>query len=166
MEVETLPTPIPRETMSWEVDARPDTSREVEVALVVVELVMLVDAREVTPVTDSAPVIWVSPCIWTLFDVVVATPIPRPPVIYVEPATDRSCAGEVVPMPRLPALVNRPASVKMPDRSVENARSPFPVVKFWVRMPTIAAVEVPFVTSFALKVRREAVEVADARLER
>ena len=33
-----MPTPIPRETMSWEVDARPDTSREVEVAFVLVAL--------------------------------------------------------------------------------------------------------------------------------
>ncbi len=53
---------MPRETMSWEVEANPDTSREVVVALVVVELATLVDARDVMPVTDSAPVIWTSPC--------------------------------------------------------------------------------------------------------
>ena len=69
-------------------------------------------------------------------------------------------------MPRLPDEVKRAASVRVPLFRVEKARSPLPVLKFWVRMPVIAAVEVALVMSLALKVRREAVEVADARLER
>ena len=69
-------------------------------------------------------------------------------------------------MPRFPALVNLPASVKMPDLSVEKARSPFPVVKFCVKIPVMAAVEVAFTRSLVRNESRDADEVADARLER
>ena len=38
--------------------------------------------------------------------------------------------GVVVPRPRLPAEVMRPASVRVPAFRVENASAPLPVVKF------------------------------------
>ena len=91
------------------------------------------------------------------------------------PATWRSQLGVVVPMPTEPVSSMRMASVKPPARSVEKARFPFPVLKFWVRMLVMAAVVVPFVSmppegvvepASVLKERREAVEVAEARFER
>ena len=69
-------------------------------------------------------------------------------------------------MPILPDEVNRAASVRVPLCRVEKLRSPLPVLKFWVRMLVMAPVLVALVMSLALKVRREAVDVADARLER
>ena len=120
VEVDTFPTPMPRETMSWEVDARPDTSRDVVVEFVVVELMVLVLPNEVTPPTDKAPEIWTSPCTWRFLDVVVATPTPSPPVRYVLPAMERNCAGEDVPMPTFPpfSIVNA-AGVDVAYASVE-----------------------------------------------
>ena len=78
-------------------------------------------------------------------------------------------------MPTEPVSNMRMASVRVPARSVEKARFPFPVLKFWVRMLVRAAVVVPFVSippegvvepASVLKERREAVEVAEARFER
>jgi len=69
-------------------------------------------------------------------------------------------------MPTLPLLSILIASVKEPLLNVEKAKSPFPVVQFWVRIEVMAAVEVPVapLMSWALKVNLEAVEVAEARL--
>jgi len=83
-------------------------------------------------------------------------------------ASVRRRFGVVVPIPTLPVSIMRNASVSVPARSVENARSPFPVKKFCWRIPVIADVVVPVLltVSCVLKERREAVEVAEARLER
>ena len=92
--------------------------------------------------------------------------MPSPPVIYKSPATESSWAGEVDPIPTKPASVIRMASVIVPERMVENARSDLAVLKFWVRIEVMYAVLVALITSLARKVRREAVEVAESRLER
>ena len=67
-----------------------------------------------------------------------------------------------------PVSKMRIASVSAPERRVEKARSPFPVRKFCWRIPVIAEVVVPvlLMMSWVLKERRDAVEVALARLER
>ena len=72
----------------------------------------------------------------------------------------------MVPTPKYPAFVNLPASVRAPAFSTENAKSPFPPVKFCWSIDVMEAVEVPvlFVKSCALNVRRDAVDVALARL--
>lgn len=74
--------------------------------------------------------------------------------------------GEVVPIPSLPALSIRIASVRRPRRSVEKTIELVPVLKFWPRKAEMAPVEVAlFVTSLALKVKRDPVEVADCWFE-
>ena len=50
--------------------------------------------------------------------------------------------GVVVPIPRFPVSANLPASVKSPDLKVEKSKSPFPVLKFWVRREGMAEVVV------------------------
>src|SRR3989344_1530832 len=55
---------------------------------------------------------------------------------------ERAVPGEVVPIPRLPVSANLPASVRSPDLKVEKSKSPFPVLKFWVRSEVMAGVEV------------------------
>src|SRR3989338_9784370 len=53
------------------------------------------------PATLRSPPIYASPEVSSTPSVVVALPIPKPPVRYESPATERSWAGEVVPMPKL-----------------------------------------------------------------
>ena len=55
---------------------------------------------------------------------------------------ERAVPGVVVPIPRLPVSANLPASVRSPDLKVENSKSPFPVLKFWVRREVMAEVVV------------------------
>ena len=70
--------------------------------------------------------------------VVVAMPTPKPPDVPPavgaptnrEPPMERAWAGEVVATPTLPVSKILMASVKNPDLKVENARLPFPVLKF------------------------------------
>jgi len=69
-------------------------------------------------------------------------------------------------MPTFPVSEILIASVIVPDLIVEKASSPLAVSKFWVRIEVMAAVEVALVRSFALNVNLEAVEVAEAKLER
>lgn len=49
------------------------------------------------------------------------------PKIYTLPCTANVADGLVVPTPKFPALVSRAPSVRVPDRRVAKARSPFPV---------------------------------------
>ena len=85
--------------------------------------------------------------------------------IIAVPVISNCWLGVVVPMPTLPLSVILIASVKAPLLKVEKAKSPFPVVQFWVRIPVMAAVEVeePRISE-VLKVNLEAVEVAEAKL--
>ena len=70
--------------------------------------------------------------------VVVAIPTPSPPDVppavpapmKAEPPTDRAWTGDVVAIPTFPVSKILMASVKNPDLKVENARLPFPVLKF------------------------------------
>ena len=66
----------------------------------------------------------------------------RLPEMRPDPCTERVAAGLVVPMPKLPILLKRAASLNAPPFKTENARAPVPVKKFWVRMLVSAAVVV------------------------
>src|SRR3989344_898092 len=55
---------------------------------------------------------------------------------------ERAVPGEVVPIPKFPVFANLPASVRSPDLKVENSKSPFPALKFWVRREVMAPVVV------------------------
>jgi len=83
------------------------------------------------------------------------------------PCIERAVPGVVVPIPRLPVSANLPASVRSPDLKVEKSKSPFPVLKFWVRSEVMAEVVVaaPY-ASRVLKAILNAVVVAEERLER
>src|SRR3989338_11677276 len=56
------------------------------------------------PATLRSPPMYPIPEVSRTPSVVVALPMPRPPVRYESPATERSWAGVVVPMPTLPEL--------------------------------------------------------------
>lgn len=107
----------------------------------------------------------------------------NPCIVEVDPGTklinddpdwrERMVPGLVVPIPRLPVPMNLAASVRAPERRVENTNAPVPVSKFWVRIEVMAAVVVAAVfrvpcgvvePARVLKTNLVAVLVAEAKL--
>ena len=89
---------------------------------------MTLPFKEEAPVTLNAPPIWAAPEVWRAPVVEVETPMPRPPVRYPEPATDKVAAGDEEPIPTRPALVILNRSVKRESASLRIPKEKSPAV--------------------------------------